>query len=126
MEEKKFLKLNDIVCYVSSYELSNHVWAIVIKWDYFTKTSIGSQFARAMDSISANIAEGFGRYNKKDKIKFYRYSVGSLYECLDWNQKAFRRKLLTKEEYNFIFDKLMDIRPDIYHLINYTNEKLKI
>ncbi|MCK4639103.1 MAG: four helix bundle protein, partial [Bacteroidales bacterium] len=26
----------------------------------------------AADSISANIAEGFGRYHKKDKIKFYR------------------------------------------------------
>ena len=109
--EKKFLNLKDIDCYVLSYRLSNYIWEIVTKWDYFTKNSIGSQFARAMDSISANIAEGFDRYNKKDKIKFYRYSIGSLYECLDWNQKSMKRKLIIQDEYNFIFENLglMDI-----------------
>ena len=123
--EKKFLNLKDIDCYILSYRLSNYVWEIIIKWDYFTKNSIGSQFARAMDSISANIAEGFDRYNKKDKIKFYRYSIGSLYECLDWNQKSIKRKLITQDEYNFIFENLQKIKPEIYSLINYTNNKLK-
>jgi len=123
--EKKFLNLKDIDCYILSYRLSNYVWEIIIKWDYFTKNSIGSQFTRAIDSISANIAEGFGRYNKKDKIKFYRYSIGSLYECLDWNQKSIKRKLITQDEYNFIFENLQKIKPEIYSLINYTNNKLK-
>lgn len=36
------------------------------------------QIINAIDSISANIAEGFGRYGKKDKIKFYYYSFGSV------------------------------------------------
>jgi len=31
----------------------------------FAKDTIGKQFARSVDSISANIAEGFGRYTKK-------------------------------------------------------------
>ncbi|OGH90442.1 MAG: hypothetical protein A2507_03030 [Candidatus Magasanikbacteria bacterium RIFOXYD12_FULL_33_17] len=123
--EKKFLNLKDIDCYILSYRLSNYVWEIIIKWDYFTKNSIGSQFTRAIDSISANIAEGFGRYNKKDKIKFYRYSIGSLYECLDWNQKSIKRKLITQDEYNFIFENLQKIKPEIYSLINYTDSKLK-
>ena len=109
--EKKFLNLKDIDCYVVAYSLSNYIWEIVTKWDYFTKNSIGSQFARAMDSISANIAEGFDRYNKQDTTKFYRYSIGSLYECLDWNQKSMKRKLIIQDEYNFIFENLglMDI-----------------
>jgi four helix bundle protein len=60
---------------------------------------MGEQFVAAIDSISANIAEGFGRYGKKDKIKFYRYSQGSMNESLDWNQKAKVRKLISEKEY---------------------------
>ena len=83
MDNKKFLKLNDIEAYTVAFILSNYVWDVVVKWDYFAKDTVGKQFVKAVDSISANIAEGFGRYSKKDKIKFFRYSFGSLYESLD-------------------------------------------
>ena len=81
--EKKYLKLNDIDAYKRAFHLSNRVWDIIIQWDYFSKNTIGSQFVRAVDSISANLAEGFGRYTKKDKIKFYRIAAGSLKESFD-------------------------------------------
>jgi four helix bundle protein len=67
----KYLMLNDIGAYKISYHLSNKIWNVVIKWDFFAKDTIGKQFVRSVDSISANIAEGFGRYSKKDKILFY-------------------------------------------------------
>ena len=91
---KKYLALNDISAYRLAFNLSNYVWEIVVNWDYFAQKTIGSQFVQAVDSISANLAEGFGRDHKKDKIKFYRYSYGSLKESLDWNEKAKVRKLL--------------------------------
>ena len=86
MMEKRFLQLNDLTSY-TAFSFSNQVWDMVIKWDYFAKDTIGKQFANAADSISANIAEGFGRYHKKDKIKFYYYSLGSVKECTDWCNK---------------------------------------
>ena len=79
-----------------------------------------------MDSVSANIAEGFGRYGKKDKIRFYRIAYGSMTECLDWNEKAKVRKLITKEEYDYIFNELQKLPKSINSLIKYTNEKLTI
>lgn len=94
--EKKYLKLNNIESYKISFQLSNYLWDIIIKWDYFAKKTIGSQFVDAADSISANIAEGFGRYGKKDKIRFYRIAFGSMYEALDWDEKAIRRNLIDK------------------------------
>lgn len=84
MEEKKYLKLNDISAYKIAFNLSNYVWEIVVQWDYFAKKTVGEQFVDAVDSISANMAEGFGRYQKRDKIRFYRYSSGSTKESLDW------------------------------------------
>ena len=101
-----YLKLNDIGCYKRSLSLSNYVWDIVVGWEWFAKKTVGSQFVEAIDSISANIAEGFGRYGKKDKIKFYYYSFGSVKESLDWNEKSKFRKLLTLEQYGKIFNEL--------------------
>lgn len=124
--DKKYLQLNDIGAYKIAFYLSNYTWDIVIKWDYFAKDTIGKQFVRAIDSISANIAEGFGRYSKKDKIKFYRYSFGSIKESLDWNEKAKVRKLLTEEQYKHILEELNKLPRELNYLIKFTNEKLTI
>lgn len=124
--EKKFLQLNDIGAYRIAFHLANYVWNIVLQWDYFAKDTIGKQFARSIDSISANIAEGFGRYTKKDKINFYRYGCGSIKESFDWNEKARIRKLLSEEEYRYIVGELNKLPKEINALIRFTNERLTI
>lgn len=124
--DKKYLQLNDISAYKTAFNLSNYLWDIVIKWEHFERKTVGEQFVTALDSISANIAEGFGRYSKKDKIKFYRYSSGSLKECFDWNQKSKVRKILTVEEYNHIFQELQKLPKELNQLIQFTNQKLSI
>ncbi len=53
--DKKYLMLNDIDAYKSAFKLSSYVWDIVLVWDYFAKDTVGKQFVRATDSISANI-----------------------------------------------------------------------
>ena len=124
--ERKYLTLNDIEAYKIAFHLSNYVWNIVVKWQYLAKDTVGKQFITSTDSISANLAEGFGRYSKKDKIKFYRYNFGSLHESLDWNQKSKVRNLVSEEEYQHIFSELQKLPKSIHQLINFTNEKLKI
>ena len=62
------MKLEDHQAYQLSYDLSNYIWSIVSTWPYLTKDTIGKQLIRATDSISSNIAEGWERYYKKDKI----------------------------------------------------------
>ena len=124
MGEKRFLQLHDIQSYVIAFHLSNYVWNIVVHWDYFAKKTVGSQFVTAVDSISSNVAEGFGRYSKKDKIKFYRYSFGSLKESFDWTQKSKVRKLITDPQYTFIITELNKLPKELHSLIKFTNEKL--
>ncbi|MFI5237402.1 MAG: four helix bundle protein [Ignavibacteriales bacterium] len=122
--EKKYLKLNDIDAYKIAFNLSNYVWYLVLKWNRLGLDTIGKQFVRSVDSISTNLAEGFGRYSKKDKVKFYRISFGSMYESLDWNEKAFKRKLINKKEYDYIYSELQKLPKLIHQLINFTNDKL--
>ena len=122
---ERYLQLNDIDCYKHALALSNYIWEIVIKWDYFGKNTVGMQFVTAVDSISANIAEGFGRYGKKDKIKFYYYSLGSMKEGLDWNEKSKHRKLLTVAQYAHVLKELQEIIIETYQLIKFTTIRLK-
>lgn len=121
-----YLKVTDLESYNIAYELSNYVWSVVSKWDNFSRFSIGQQYVNAVDSISANIAEGFGRYTKKDKIRFYQIARGSLLESVDWSNKAKARGLITEEEYNKIYSQLEKLPKSINSLIKYTNEKLTI
>jgi len=119
-----YLKLNDIGAYKIAFRLSNYVWDEVVQWSHFQKETVGKQFVRAVDSIAANLAEGFGRYNKKDRIKFYRYALGSQKESLNWNEVSKARGLFTQEKYNFIYKELQLLPREIYFLIRYTEEKL--
>jgi four helix bundle protein len=41
---------------------------------------ISDQLRRAVSSVTANIAEGFGRYHFSDKIRFYYQARGSVKE----------------------------------------------
>ena len=73
---------------------SDKIWDIVAKWTYFEKSTIGKQIVRAADSISANIAEGYGRFYYKESKQFYFYSRGSLQETKSWIGKFKRRKIV--------------------------------
>ncbi len=126
MENRPYLTVESLSCYKRSFDLSNYVWKIVLKWEHFAKMTIGAQLTRAIDSISANIAEGFGRYSKKDKIKFYRISYGSVLESIDWTKKALVRKLFSQKEYDYVSGELSALPKEIHQLIKFTNEKLAI
>lgn len=123
--EKNYLTIEKISSYQKSFDLSNEIWQLAMKWDYFAKDTVGKQFVRSTDSISANIAEGFGRYSKKDKVKFYRISLASLEESCDWLRKSLVRGLVSENEKSLILTKFEDVKIEIYHLIKFTNEKLK-
>ena len=120
-----YLKLNNIGVYKKAFSLSNYIWIVVRKWDMFAKNTIGSQFVRSADSISANIAEGFGKYYLKDIVRHYRISRGSTLETLDWNEKARKRELIDEKEYKYILNVLQDLPKEINQLIKFTKGSMK-
>lgn len=122
----KFLNLNDIGAYKIATILADYVWDSVSKWDIFNKQTLGIQYVKAIDSIAGNTAEGFGRYYKKDKQKFYYNARGSAYEAMHWTEKARARKLLNPKDYDLIIKNLNSLPREINWLIKITEEKLTI
>ena len=56
---------------------------------------LADQLNRAALSISANLAEGNGRFTKADRRHFFLIARGSLQECVPLLEIARRRKLIS-------------------------------
>jgi four helix bundle protein len=64
-------------------EFKNEVYLISKRFPKEELYNLTQQIRRAVISITANIAEGYGRYNYQENIQFCRISRGSLNEMLD-------------------------------------------
>ena len=101
--------LEKLDVYNLSQLFSDKIWNIVLKWDKFAQFGLGKQMTNAADSISSNIAEGYGRYFIKENINFCFYSRGSMLETKNWLQKCVNRSLITMEEHSLLLGDLETI-----------------
>jgi four helix bundle protein len=106
--------LEDLEVYQLADKFSNDIWKIASTWDYFAKDTIGKQIVRSADSISANIAEGYGRFHYKENRNFCYFSRGSILETKNWLNKAQIRNLITVEQHTVLFENLQVI----HHKLN--------
>jgi four helix bundle protein len=90
--------LEKLEVYNLAETFSDEIWNIVEGWNFFLKDTIGKQIVRSADSISANIAEGYGRYYYKESKQFYFYSRGSIQETKSWLGKCKRRKIVVEKK----------------------------
>ena len=63
--------LEKLEVYNLAESFSDEIWNIVVQWKIFLRDTIGKQIVRSADSISSNIAEGYGRYYYKESKQFY-------------------------------------------------------
>ena len=117
------MKLEDLNIYQNAMTLGNKVWDIVMKWENFEKFSIGKQIVDSVDSIAANISEGFGRYHFKDAKNFYYFARGSLFETKTCVQKASNRNLIEKEIADELLNELNSLGVKLNNFINSTGNK---
>ena len=115
------VKLEDLEIYQLALEIGEYVWDIVNKWERFPRQTTGAQFVNAADSVSANIAEGYGRYFYKDRKQFCYYSRGSLMETKNWVEKSFKRNLINQTAYDYLITRLQTL----HHKLNIYIKKLK-
>jgi len=99
------MKLDELNDFNIALEIGDKVWRVVYNWKYFERQTVGFQLVRAVDSIAANISEGYGRFSFKENKQFCYYSRGSLFETKTWIAKANNRGLIGNEDFeNFKVD----------------------
>lgn len=73
----------DLDVWKTGHELVVRVYRITKSFPKDEQFGLVSQMKRSAASITANIAEGFGRQHSKEKEQFYLISAGSLFELKD-------------------------------------------
>ena len=118
-------RLEDLRVYQEAVIIGDQIWEEVIRWKHFEKDIVGRQLAEAADSISANIAESYGRTGTKDVVNFLIYARGSMYETKVRLQKAIRRKLISPEHGKAILDRLTALAPSLNAYITSKRKTLR-
>lgn len=71
----------NILAWRKSYEFVLNVYECTKAFPVSEKYGLVSQFQRAAVSIIANIAEGYKKLGKADKLRFMNIAQGSMEEC---------------------------------------------
>ena len=77
-----------------------------------------SQFRRAAVSIEANIAEGYKKISKADKLRFMNISPGSMEECRDYILLARDLYYISDTDFSDLRDALEDASKMLYLYCN--------
>ena len=110
------IPIHELKVYQLAIDIGERVWVVVCKWDYFAKDTVDKQLVKSVDSIAANISEGYGRFHYKENKQFCYYSRGSLYETKTWLEKAHNRGLIVNDDFKSLEK---DIESIAYKLNNY-------
>ena len=96
----------ELDCWKKAAALRRRLSALSKAFPAEEKFRLTDQLLRASRSVTANLAEGFGRFHHQEYIQYCRQSRGSLYEIID--------HLIVAREENFISEKeLNEIRNEV-------------
>ena len=74
----------DVLAWQKAHEFALMVYAVTQSFPDEERYGLTSQFRRAAVSIGANIAEGYKKLSKSDKLRFLNISEGSVTECMNY------------------------------------------
>ena len=86
------------------------------------KWSLSSQLRRSVQSIPANIAEGFGRYYFQEGIRYSYIARGSLDETYSHLNLAHRLGYINKDQFESVKTQLQEVRKMLNGYIRFLKE----
>lgn len=107
-------------------ELRNNISKLTKSFPSDEKYRLTDQMIRASRSVTANIAEGHGRYHYQENIQFCRQARGSLYELLDHLTVALDENFITENILDDIKDKTLDIVKILNGYISYLRRRKEV
>ena len=99
METVMTYSFENIIAWEKAHSLVLLTYIITRHFPEDEKFGLTSQFRRAAVSIEANIAEGYKKLSKTDKLRFFNIAQGSLEECRDYHILSRDLGYITSEEF---------------------------
>ncbi|MEX2007358.1 MAG: four helix bundle protein [Candidatus Levyibacteriota bacterium] len=96
----KIADFTDLKVWQKAHKVVLAIYGATNKFPSYEKLGLESQMQRAAVSITSNIAEGFARRSKKEKLQFYYTALSSLSEL--------RNQLLISRDLTYINENLFN------------------
>ncbi len=113
---------NDLIVWKEAHCLVLETYMVTKKFPKEELFALTSQMRRAAISITSNIAEGFSRKGKKEKIQFYTIAKGSLTELESQFLVARDIGYLSALEFDDIFKRITSVHRLANAFIRKTND----
>jgi four helix bundle protein len=117
------LGFESLECWKKARQLRLELMKIVNTFPKDEKYQLVSQLTRASRSVTANIAEGNGRFYYQENIAFCRKSRGSLFEIKDHLITAIECRYINNEELESLGRKIEECITMLNGYINYLKKK---
>lgn len=119
----KITSFTDLIAWKEAHKLVLMIYEVTKNFPRDEVFGLISQMRRCSVSISSNIAEGFTRRGKNEKIQFYKISQGSLTELQ--NQLIISKDIqyIDSDIFKNITNQTITVNKIIYGLINGLNTK---
>jgi four helix bundle protein len=112
---KKFIPLQELEVYRMTRRLSSMAWVIYQRLAFQQRKVWGDQMLESVDSVGANVTEGYARFHFSEKARFYYISRASLSEGVDhWIDLGFERGVVFDQE----FEQINKIKSDVHVRLN--------
>lgn len=102
--------LTDLLIWQKSRAGSKAIFEETQKSPFCNDRRLVEQINDSSESVSANIAEGFGRGTQGEFVQFLGYSLGSLNETQSHLCAAYDRRFLVKATFAVLFQQGTEIR----------------
>ena len=96
----------ELDCWKKATSVRRKLSDVVKRFPSEEKYKLTDQILRASRSVTANIAEGFGRFHYQEYIQYCRQSRGSLFELID-------HLIVAHDEHYISTDELSMLRSEI-------------
>jgi four helix bundle protein len=93
-----------IIAWQKAHYFARMVYRITKQFPEDERYGLVSQFRRAAVSIGANIAEGYKKLSKADKLRFFNIAEGSLAECENYIILSKDILYIDESEYTLLHD----------------------
>lgn len=111
----------ELECWKKADALRKRLSILVKTFTLEEKYRLCDQIIRASRSVTANIAEGFGRFHYQENIQFCRQSRGSLYEIIDHLIVSRDEKYITDSDLTDLKREIQECLAILNGFINYLN-----
>jgi four helix bundle protein len=121
----KIERFEDLKCWQATRRLVKEVFEVSEHGKLSKDFDTRAQFRSAALSTMNNIAEGFGRFHRKDSLRFYDFSQSSALEVQSMLYALLDARYLTEEQISSIRTKAEEARNLTLGLIKYISDRLE-